>query len=371
MRLGMFMQPVHDPKRDLTQVLEEDRQTVLLADKLGYHEIWVGEHTAATSEPITDPMVFLATLLGETEQIKMGPGVYCLPHHHPARIAGQAALFDHLSKGRFQMGIGNGSLSSDVELFEVGGDTDRGAMVRESIEHILAIWAGKPPYSRDGTYWNVRIEDVDRVDHGVGCFIKPYQTPHPPIAISIMSPSSGSARMAGEHGWIPISGAAFLHPRYTASHWQAYAEGAEKAGRAPDPGIWRVSRSIIVAPSDAEARDYVLDPDGPFHFWYSYLLGSLRARGLLAFVAPEGHPDPDSLTWQEVAEYQVAWGSPKTVTDKLVALRDQTGPFGVLTCMAHEWSPAFGERTMTLLAEKVMPAFAQHAESTRVASAAE
>ena len=47
MRLGMFMQPVHDPKRDLTQVLEEDRQTVILADKLGYHEIWVGEHTAA------------------------------------------------------------------------------------------------------------------------------------------------------------------------------------------------------------------------------------------------------------------------------------------------------------------------------------
>ena len=189
MRLGMFMQPVHDPARNLTKVLEDDRETVKLADQLGYHEVWVGEHTAATSEPITDPLVFLATLIGETENIKLGTGVYCLPHHHPAQIAGQAALFDHLSKGRFQMGVGNGSLSSDVELFEVGGDTDRGAMVCESIEHILGIWAGDPPYDRGGEFWNVKIANVDRIEYGVGAFIKPYQQPHPPIAIPSCRPS--------------------------------------------------------------------------------------------------------------------------------------------------------------------------------------
>ena len=372
MRLGMFMQPVHDPARNLTKVLEDDRETVKLADQLGYHEVWVGEHTAATSEPITDPLVFLATLIGETENIKLGTGVYCLPHHHPAQIAGQAALFDHLSKGRFQMGVGNGSLSSDVELFEVGGDTDRGAMVCESIEHILGIWAGDPPYDRGGEFWNVKIANVDRIEYGVGAFIKPYQQPHPPIAISIMSPKSGSARLAGEFGWIPISGAAFLHPRYTASHWEAYCEGAEKASRDADPNIWRVSRSIVVAPTDAEARDYVMDPDGPFSFWFRYLLSSLRARGLATFAAPEGHPDPDRMSWQEVAEYQVAWGSPATVVDKLVALRDLTGPFGVLTAMAQEWDdPAFCRRSMTLLAEDVMPKFAKHANTGTIASAAE
>jgi hypothetical protein len=49
----------------------------------------------------------------------------------------------------------------------------------------------------------VKIEDTGRADYGVGHFIKPYQQPHPPIAISIMSPNSGSARLAGEQGWIP------------------------------------------------------------------------------------------------------------------------------------------------------------------------
>ena len=48
MQLGMFMQPVHDVNRDQTQVIEEDRETILLADKLGFHEVWVGEHASAT-----------------------------------------------------------------------------------------------------------------------------------------------------------------------------------------------------------------------------------------------------------------------------------------------------------------------------------
>ncbi len=368
MRLGMFMQPVHDPQRDFTEVLEEDRQTVLLADALGFDECWIGEHVSATVEPITAPLVFLATLIEQTKRIKLGTGVFCLPQHHPAQVAGQAALFDHLSRGRFLMGIGTGSLSSDVELFNVGGDTDRGAMVRESIEHILAIWDGEPPYRRKGKYWDITLEDVSRIELGVGAFPKPYQKPHPPIAISILSPGSSSALMAGECGWIPISGSSFLQPRYTRSQWERYVEGCELARRRPDPEIWRVSRSIVVAPSDQEARDYLLDPDGAMGFWFRYLLSSLRARGLAKFIAPEGHPDPDAVEWHEAAESMVAWGSPATVVDKLVAFRAETGPFGVLTVMAHEWDdPAFCRRSLTLLAEDVMPAFSRHAEATRAA----
>ena len=66
------------------------------------------------------------------------------------------------------MGIGTGSLSSDVELFEVGGDTDRNDMVRESMELIQSIWDGEPPYSIEGKYWNVKIEDMARSEFGVG-----------------------------------------------------------------------------------------------------------------------------------------------------------------------------------------------------------
>ena len=70
MKLGMFMQPVHDPKRDYTRALEDDRQTILLADELGFSEVWVGEHVSATAEPITAPLVFLASLIEQTRTIK-------------------------------------------------------------------------------------------------------------------------------------------------------------------------------------------------------------------------------------------------------------------------------------------------------------
>lgn len=363
MRLGMFMQPVHDPARDFGQVLEQDREAIVLADQLGFEEVYVGEHISATVEPITAPLVFMATLLERTKQIKFGTGVFCLPQHHPASVAAQAALFDHLAQGRFIMGIGTGSLSSDVELFDIGGSTDRSAMVRESIDHILAIWAGEPPYEREGEYWQVKVKDMSRAEFGVGHFVKPRQLPHPPIAISIMSPNSSSALMAGERGWIPISGASFMQPRYTGSHWKKYQEGAERVGRAADPAVWRVSRSIIVADSDQAAYDYIMNPDGPIAFWYQYLLSSLKARGLVKFIAPDGHANPDEVTWQEAATDMVSWGAPATVVDKLVALRDRVGPFGVLTMLAHEWDDVtFCQRSMQLLAQEVMPAFSRRVE---------
>ena len=368
MRLGMFMQPVHDPKRNFTQVLKEDSDAIVLADQLGFEEVYVGEHATATVEPIASPLIFLATLIAKTKQIKFGTGVFCLPQHHPVQVAGQAALFDHLSNGRFILGIGTGSLSSDVEVFGVGGTTDRGAMVRESIEHVLAIWEGKAPYERKGEYWDVVLKDTSRLEFGVGEFVKPLQQPHPPIAVSIMSPASGSALMAGERGWIPISGASFLQPRYTSSHWDKYAEGCDNAGRRADREDWRVSRSIILAPSDEEARDYVFKPDGAMSFWYHYILSSLRARGLQKFIAPDDHPEPDAVQWHEAAESMVAYGSPKTVLDKLIALRDTTGHFGVLTLLTHDWDdPAFCQRSMRLLAEDVMPKLSQHAKATKAA----
>ena len=273
-----------------------------------------------------------------------------------------------MSRGRFQMGIGTGGLASDVELFNLGDGADRGNMVRESIDMILAIWQGKAPYAIEGKYWSTKIQDASRIEFGVGQFPKPYQQPHPPLAISPMSPHSGSALLAGERGWIPISGANLVQPRYIASHWERYAEGCEKRGTRPESTIWRVSHSIVVAPTDEAAREYILREDGAMSFWFRYILSSFRQRGILAVLAPDGHSDPNALTWQEVAESMVSWGSPRTVTDKLVALRDTVGDFGTLTITAHEWDkPAFCQHSMRLLVNEVMPKFSQHTNTTRAA----
>jgi alkanesulfonate monooxygenase SsuD/methylene tetrahydromethanopterin reductase-like flavin-dependent oxidoreductase (luciferase family) len=61
MRLGFFMMPVHPPARSFTETLAEDMEKSLLADKLGFSELWLGEHFSATSEPIPSPMMFMAS----------------------------------------------------------------------------------------------------------------------------------------------------------------------------------------------------------------------------------------------------------------------------------------------------------------------
>ena len=274
-------------------------------------------------------------------------------------VASHAAMFDHLARGRFQMGIGTGSLSSDLELFKVGGNTDRGAMVRESIDRILAIWANDPPHVYEGEYWDIRVEDRSRAEFGVGAFPRPFQRPHPPIAVSLMAPGSRTPYLAGERGWIPISGANLVQPRYIGEHWEKYAAGCEAAGRRPDPAIWRVGRSVIVGSSDAEAEDYLLDPEGAMAYWFAYTIAGFRNRGALHLLYPDGHTGDEPPDWTEIARSMVAWGSPDTVTEKIAALRDTVGDFGVLTVTAHEWdNPELCRRSLTRLAEEVMPRFA-------------
>ncbi len=119
MKLGIFMMPMHPVGRDLTTILEEDLETVLHADRVGFDEVWVGQHYACCSEPVSSPFTFLAAAIPQTRRVKFGTGVINLPQNHPAHVACDAALFDHMSRGRLLLGIGPGGLISDFELFKV------------------------------------------------------------------------------------------------------------------------------------------------------------------------------------------------------------------------------------------------------------
>ena len=83
MRIGLFMMPLHRPERDYAGMLAEDAEAILEADRIGFEEAWVVEHYTAKTEPITSPLIFMATLIERTRQIKFGTGVISLPHHHP------------------------------------------------------------------------------------------------------------------------------------------------------------------------------------------------------------------------------------------------------------------------------------------------
>lgn len=354
MQLGFFTMPIHPLGKDWRQSLREDQEAFLLADELGFAEAYCGEHVTDAAENITSCMVFLATLAGRTRQIRLGTGTVNVPNSHPAAVAGQAAMLDHLLDGRFNLGISPGGLLSDAEAFGNLG-ADRAAMFLEGIDMILDIWTKDPPYGLKGRFWSVTTEKTYLPEIGQGIIPKPLQRPHPPIVVTAVAPHSRGITEAAARGWEPIS-ANFLMPVWVRSHWPRYVEGCARAGRPADPANWRVARSIFVAEDDATARAYATDPDSPYRQYYNSLMTKLVRNGR-ATLFKESMEEPDeAVTLDRVCERLVIHGSVDSVVDQILAFREEVGDFGTLLYAGKDWrDPALARRSMVLLAEQVMP----------------
>ena len=92
MRLGYFTQPVHPPAKDYRQVLRENREAILLADKLGCVEAFIGEHITDRAEPITSTLMFIASLVHDATRINFCTAALTLPSYHPAMVSWQLSL---------------------------------------------------------------------------------------------------------------------------------------------------------------------------------------------------------------------------------------------------------------------------------------
>src|SRR5436853_7459815 len=150
MRLGLFMMPIHPQQLDPAHTLQQDREAIILSDRLGFYDAFVGEHLTDRCENVTNSLIFLATLISDTKTIKLGTGTSNLSHSHPALIAAHAAMFDHLAKGRFIFGISPGTLASDAEALGMSlAMEERSRLFSEAIDVILAIWARDAPYDID------------------------------------------------------------------------------------------------------------------------------------------------------------------------------------------------------------------------------
>ena len=354
MKLGTFMMPLHPPGRIATETLAEDREAILLADALGYVEAYVGEHVTDLSENVTSSLMFLASLAHETKNIVLGSGTLNLPNTHPAAVAAQVAMLDHMLKGRFIMGISPGGLMSDAEVFG-NYQKNRNAMFVESIDMVLKIWESEGPLDLQGEFFKVSTRLTAIPEIGQGLILKPYQRPHPRIVGTAVAPhSQGVAEMA-KRGWQPIS-ANFLLPQWVKSHWPKYVEGRAAVGAVANTSEWRVAKSIFVADDEKTAQRYGKGAEGPYHFYFKQLTRKLLGggRGNLFKLDP-AQPDSE-ITPDHVTDKLVIAGGVDSVVEQLLGFREQVGDFGTLLYACHDWvDPALSKRSMQLMAEQVMP----------------
>jgi alkanesulfonate monooxygenase SsuD/methylene tetrahydromethanopterin reductase-like flavin-dependent oxidoreductase (luciferase family) len=354
MKLGFFTMPIHPLDKDWRRSLREDREAFMLADELGFSEGYAGEHLTDQAENITSCAIFIATLADAVKTMKLGTGTVNMPNTHPATVAAQIAMLDHLLDGRFIFGISPGGLLSDAEVFG-NLDANRNEMFLEAINQVLAIWAGEPPYNLKGKYWTVSVEKQFIPELGQGFLPKPLQRPHPPIVVTAVAPFSKGVTEAAARGWDPIS-ANFLMPAWVKSHWPKYAEGCARGGRAADPANWRVAKSIFVADDDRTAREYATGDHSPYRFYYKQLFTKLKANGRIELFKTHRDQPDDKVTLDAVCDELIIYGSPDKVADEILAFREKVGDFGTLLYAGKDWlDPTLGKRSMQLLAEKVLP----------------
>jgi len=118
------------------------------AESAGFTGITGMDHLApplAYEHPMFEAIVTTTWLAAHTERLTVGSLVLCDAFRLPAMLARQAVSIDHASGGRFELGIGWGSVPTEFTTFGAGSTEPRERVdrLRESLEVIRALWAGE------------------------------------------------------------------------------------------------------------------------------------------------------------------------------------------------------------------------------------
>ncbi|HTW09883.1 MAG TPA: LLM class flavin-dependent oxidoreductase [Acidimicrobiales bacterium] len=118
------------------------------AEDAGWDGVFIWDHVVRREGDfdVVDPWVALAAAAGATVRAQLGPLITPLPRRRPWNVAKAAVSLDHLSGGRFVLGVGLGT-SRGPEFPAFGEETDarrRGDMLDEALALVRAIWSGEP-----------------------------------------------------------------------------------------------------------------------------------------------------------------------------------------------------------------------------------
>jgi alkanesulfonate monooxygenase SsuD/methylene tetrahydromethanopterin reductase-like flavin-dependent oxidoreductase (luciferase family) len=355
MNFGIFMMPLHPPRRSIFEGYERDIELLVQADRLGFSEAWIGEHITEHWETAPVPELLIAQVLALTENIVLGTGVTLLPLHNPIDTAHRIAMLDHMAQGRLYWGIGTRSIPTDLGLY--GFPTDNMEAVRErgleALEVILGLWASEDGrYHYDGKYYQVHApEEVPEI--GRGLYFRPYQKPHPPIGVAASSPGSKSLRMAGERGWIPLSGVNLL-AHYLREHWETVEEGAASAGKVADRSEWRIARDVYVSETPKSAREEAREVLGRPYYDHQY--PNYLARGAVAQFKLDSSMSDEAVDVDYMMDNVWIVGDPQECADRLRKLYEDVGGFGTLLTVTQDPDDhSLMQRSLRLLKEEVGP----------------
>jgi limonene 1,2-monooxygenase len=350
MRFGIFMAPFHPAGVNPTILLESDLALIEHLDRLDYDEAWIGEHHSAGTEIIASPEIFIAAAAQRTRRIRLGTGVVSASYHNPLWVAERAVQLDHMTRGRFMLGLGPGALPSDAAM--IGLDMPRTReLLEDAVDVITRLMTSEEPVSFENDRWTLRDARLH---------LRPYTQPHPEIAIAAVASPAGP-RLAGRygHGLLSVGATTAAGFDILALHWDVMEERAAHYGVTVDRSAWRLVGLMHIAETREQAY---ADVEHGILDWFDYFQHTAAFPQMAV---------GDGTSVRECIDFvnETGLGSIGTPDDAIAQIerlvKQSNGGFGAYLHLAHDWAaPAAKFRSFELFARHVAPQFQGQAHPT-------
>jgi alkanesulfonate monooxygenase SsuD/methylene tetrahydromethanopterin reductase-like flavin-dependent oxidoreductase (luciferase family) len=330
MRIGYTHDFRNSTGRPWKDVWEDALLLMCEAARLGFDYVLVQEHHFTLDGYSPSPAVFMSTLIERTTDVRIGTNSYVLPLHHPAALAQEIAVLDHMSGGRLEVTV---ALGYRPEEFSAFGFTSRQRVSRmeEGLDILKLAFSGEP-FSYSGRHYNL---------HDLVVRPEPYQRPHPPLWIGAMTPPA--AARAGRFGAHLRGGS--LDQEFFDAYIQGLAEsGVALASR-------RISKSISFTVTE-EDPDQVWSRNREFYARrWGFYEQIQRAIGDPVIKSGLGIPEMEAFRDHELI------GTPEAVLSTLAGVLMDTPVTDVIYSGLASGIPVTeGLDSLHLFAEQVMPA---------------
>jgi alkanesulfonate monooxygenase SsuD/methylene tetrahydromethanopterin reductase-like flavin-dependent oxidoreductase (luciferase family) len=313
----------YDPRK-AKALFESHIEEALEAEELGFDGLFLTEHHFDGWTVLPSPNIFLTVLAMKTKRLRLGTGVHVLSIHSPIRLAEEAGMIDVLSNGRLEVGLGKGNFECEWDRY-TPPRSEANARFDENFELFLKALT-ENSFTYEGK-WN-------RVSKPSTIYPKPLQNPLP---IWIAGTTPDSVIKVGRLGQnlastgIPDGGERF----------ERYLEAGRKAGHEFSGANYMIVTSVIIAPTDQEARR-IAEKNRQI------MLDALQLRGYTL-------ESPDLIATLPFFSGAVV-GSPSTVRGQLIYLLNDTRARRLIVNLRFRGIPSEASRqSQRLFATEVMP----------------
>ena len=344
----------------------------LYAEEMGFDGIMLNEHHS-TPFCMGGVMNLEAAILARlTKRAKIVLLGNILPiWDDPLWLVEQLAIIDIISEGRLVSGWVRGGGRESVA--HNAPPADNWERFQETHEFIIKAWTTPGPFRWEGKHYQYRY---------VNPWARPYQKPHPPIWLPGIV-STNSLMWAARNRYPYVMLATALEP--TRQSFQVYldtaAELGYEAGTQNLGYLWKVHVDETEELADITARKFVQGPSNPFlagnegtdNPAVNSLPGLTSRSRLLPTQAvatrARGGSSGSRPYDEQVADYSIITGTPKTVVPKIRHVLEYLRPGSVFFwdgdgAMTHEDQM----RSLRLMGEEVIPAVREMAKELELNS---